>query len=87
MKGLIILMSAAATVALAAPAAAGDRKPPRETPYSNAAVAREREARRIEREIAKDRREEERRERAYKPYVRRAPDLNPDDDCDCEDYE
>lgn len=43
--------------------AAEREKPHHETPYSNAAVAREREARRIERELDRDREERGRRER------------------------
>lgn len=42
--------------------AAEREKPRRETPYSNEAVAREREARRIERELDRDRAIRERRE-------------------------
>lgn len=79
-------MAATALLALAGTAEAKDgrkgRSEARETPYSNRAVAREREARRIDREIQKDRAEQRRKERAY-----RAWDADEDEDEEVEDDE
>jgi hypothetical protein len=65
---------------LGAPAEA---KPPRETPYSNEAMARKREARELIRETIREERRAAREEAARQPNRRRYDK----DDCECEDPE
>lgn len=83
---LIAVALAAITVA---PAEAKDRKDnhreARETPYSNRAQAREREARRIAKEIDADRREQRRKERAYRAWDADEEIEECDDECEDEE--
>lgn len=86
MRALILVAGAA--LALAAPAIAGPRHHREEerdhdryeSPYSNEAMARERDRKELARDIAKAERDERQKERAYAP--RHDPDDSDGDDED-----